>query len=111
MIRLRSRNDFQRVRRTGKSWAHPLIVLLARSNGLTHTRIGLVASKSVGGAVQRNHAKRRMRAELNTQSTRITSGWDLVFVTRRPILDCSAQTLSEAVTELLLRAGFLHSED
>ena len=78
---------------------------------MTHTRIGLVASKSVGGAVPRNRAKRRLRAELSAQSTHITAGWDLVFVARRPILDCSAQTLSEAVTELLSRARLLlHSE-
>ncbi len=110
MIRLRGRSDFQRVRRTGKSWAHPLTVLLAGSNGLAHTRIGFVASKSVGGAVQRNRAKRRLRAELRAQSARLDPGWDLVFVARRPILNCSMPTLSAAVTELLSRAGLLQSE-
>jgi|TARA_B100001964_G_scaffold173112_1_gene190675 ribonuclease P protein component len=84
--------------------------LLAGSNGLAHTRIGFVASKSVGGAVQRNRAKRRLRAELRAQSARLDPGWDLVFVARRPILNCSMPTLSAAVTELLSRAGLLQSE-
>ena len=110
MIRLRSRSDFQRVRRTGKSWAHPLTVLLASSNQLTHARIGFVASKRVGGAVQRNRAKRRLRAELRAQNNHLAAGWDLVFVARQPILDCSMPELSAAVTELLSRAGLLHIE-
>ncbi len=110
MIRLRGRSDFKRVRRTGKSWAHPLTVLLASSNQLAHTRIGFVASKSVGGAVQRNRAKRRLRAELRAHITWLSPGWDLVFVARRPILDCSMPELSAAVTELLSRAGLLHIE-
>ena len=110
MIRLRGRSDFQRVRRTGKSWAHPLTVLLASRNGLAHTRIGFVASKSVGVAVQRNRTKRRLRAELRAVSARLSPGWDLVFIARRPILDCSMPALSAAVTELLSRAGLLQSE-
>ncbi len=110
MIRLRGRSDFQRVRRTGKSWVHPLTVLLASSNGLARTRIGFVASKSVGGAVQRNRTKRRLRAELRAVSARLSPGWDLVFIARRPILDCSMPALSAAVTELLSRARLLQGE-
>ena len=110
MIRLHSRNEFQRVRRTGKSWAHPLTVLLASSNQLAHTRIGFVASKSVGGAVQRNRAKRRLRAELRAHITWLSPGWDLVFVARRPILDCSVLALRAAVTELLDQAGVSRGE-
>ncbi len=110
MIRLRGRSDFQRVRRTGKSWAHPLTVLLASRNGLAHTRIGFVASKSVGVAVQRNRTKRRLRAELRAVSARLSPGWDLVFIARRPILDCSMPALSAAVTELLSRARLLQGE-
>ena len=110
MIRLRSRNEFQRVRRTGKSWAHPLTVLLASSNHLAHTRVGFVATKSVGGAVQRNRAKRRLRAELRAHSTHIAPGWDLVFIARRPILDCRVVALSMAVIELLSCAGLLRTE-
>lgn len=110
MIRLRGRSDFKRVRRTGNSWAHPLTVLLARRNQLAHTRIGFVASKSVGSAVQRNRAKRRLRAELRGQTTQLSPGWDLVFVARRPILDCSVLALSSAIAELLHQAGVLRSE-
>ena len=110
MIRLRGRSDFKRVRRTGKSWAHPLTVLLASSNQLAHTRIGFVASRSVGGAVQRNRAKRRLREELRAQIAWLSPGWDLVFVARRPILDCSVLALSAAVTGLLEQADLLRGE-
>lgn len=110
MIRLRGWRNFRRVRLTGKSWSHPLTVLVAGSNQLAHTRVGFVASKSVGGAVQRNRAKRRLRAELHALRTQIAPGWDLVLIARRPILECSAAALCTAMNELLSRAGLLRTE-
>ena len=110
MIRLRVRSDFHQVRRTGQSWVHPLTVLVASDNQLAHTRIGFVASKNVGGAVQRNRAKRRLRAQLRTKSTILIPGWDLVFIARKPILDCSMSSLRAAITELLSSANLLRSE-
>ena len=37
------------------------LTVLGRPNGAGHDRLGIVASKKVGGAVQRNRAKRRIR--------------------------------------------------
>ena len=76
---------------------------------MTCTRVGFVASQRVGGAVQRNRAKRRLRAEVRAQSTRLTQGWDLVFIARRPLLDCSMPELNAALTDLLSRASLLRS--
>ena len=54
--------QFNRVYGRGKSYVHPHCVLYVAKNRLGYTRIGLTATKKVGHAVQRNRARRVMRA-------------------------------------------------
>lgn len=63
LCRLLRRADFLAVAAKGKKWVAPGVVLqvLARPDR-TDLRYGLTASKRVGGAVQRNRARRRLRA-------------------------------------------------
>jgi hypothetical protein len=53
-FRLTRSTDFKRVRRIGRSYAHPLVVLIVASNEIQQARIGIVAGKTVGMAVERN---------------------------------------------------------
>jgi len=108
-FRLTRSSDIKRVRRCGKSYAHPLVVLLAHPHpdGETGLRLGVTASRSVGGAVQRNKAKRRLRASLQELLPEIQPGWDLLFLARAPIVSVDYSQLKEAVRQLLHRAGVL----
>ena len=72
--------DFKRVRRTGKSHAHPLAVLISLRNDLAITRVGISAAKSIGKAVRRNRAKRRLREAMRLHLPDIASGWDVVVI-------------------------------
>ena len=60
-FRLTRSTDFKRVRRTGKSYAHPFVVLVVQASEVPRVRVGVTAGRSVGGAVQRNRAKRLLR--------------------------------------------------
>jgi ribonuclease P protein component len=103
-FRLTSAADFKRVRGTGKSYAHPLVFLIASPNGGRPSRIGVSASQSFGNAVKRNRAKRRMRAAVRVLSADIQPGWDLVL-TARPGLDAAGwPELLEAIGKLVRRA-------
>lgn len=71
LARLKRRADFLRVAHTRKKWATKGLILQiaptrlpADSSSTDHHggRVGFTASKRVGGAVQRNRAKRRLRA-------------------------------------------------
>lgn len=106
-FRLNKRTDFERVRRIGKSYAHPLIVLVALPNDLSVTRIGVSASRSVGGAVQRNRAKRRIRGSLAPLMAQIRTGFDLVFIARSTIGSSSAEDLTNAIDSVIRRARIL----
>jgi len=87
--RLKKRPEFLRVAGKGRKTVSPGVVL----QGLRRDRIddpddaairfGLTASRKVGGAVERNRAKRRLRAaaqQLLPQGGE--PGWDYVLVAR-----------------------------
>jgi ribonuclease P protein component len=84
-----------------------LVVVLARPED--GTRFGFVASrKAVGGAVQRNRARRRLREIVRRRWPRMKDhGYWVVFVASRAALTVSHQDLATDVEQLLMRAGVL----
>lgn len=107
-FRLTRSTDFKRVRRDGKSTAHPLIVLIALENQLSTTKVGVAAGRSVGNAVKRNRAKRLIRAAARELYPRIASGYDLIIIARAPIIQVKMPQVRTALQELLRRANLLN---
>ena len=101
--RLRRPDQFQRVRRTGRSWSTPLLTLNAAASRRRGTRCGFVVGKRVGKAVDRNRARRRVREAVRLVYERIAPGWDLVFVLRSPDLAAVEFVQLQALVEQLLR--------
>ncbi len=103
-FRLTRSEDFKRVRRSGKSYAHPLLVLvvLACDEGKLH--VGVAASRGVGTAVQRNRARRLLREAMRSLLPGIGPGWDLLLIGRPPLLSCNMSEVREALLTLLRRA-------
>lgn len=108
-FRLTRSTDFKRVRRLGKSYAHPLVVLVAlRSESRDEpTQIGISAGRSVGNAVQRNRAKRLLRAAAQTLSGSIVPGWQLVLLARRPLVKATYHEVLTALAVLMKKARLL----
>jgi ribonuclease P protein component len=65
--------------------------------------IALVAGKKVGGAVQRNRARRILRAALHEIAPDGIEGRDVVVVARQTIRGARTQDLVAEMTELLAR--------
>ncbi len=78
--RLRRRPEFLKVQRQGVKTKGRYLTLFSLPNGLGMTRLGVVATRKHGGAVQRNRAKRLMRElfRLNRGSV----GFDVVALLR-----------------------------
>ncbi len=108
--RLTGPADFQRVRRTGTSYSHPLFVVVVCANELPVARIGVSASRSLGGAVQRNRAKRRLREAFQPIVAEVRGGWDLVVIARPALLDAEWPAVQAAARSLVMRAGLQRSE-
>jgi ribonuclease P protein component len=103
-FRLTKSTDFKRVRRFGKSYAHPLIVLIALSNDQNHSRFAVSAGRSLGSAVERNRAKRLLRECLRSTLPSIAPGWDILLLARRPLSQARLEDVSQALRALLNRA-------
>ena len=97
--------QFNRVYGRGKSYVHPHCVLYVAKNRLGYTRIGLTATKKIGHAVQRNRARRVMRAAIAEHLDYNIGGYDLVFVARARTPYMKSTQLSRTVARLLAEAG------
>ena len=106
-FRLKKSSDFQRVRRFGKAIAHPFVVLLYLPTESDQVRIGVAAGKSIGNAVQRNRAKRVLRAAIQPHISRISTGHDCVLIAREKILDTKTPQVSQILEDQLRKARLL----
>ena len=115
-FRLSRSEDFKRVRRSGKSYAHPLVVLVAQaSETKEHLKVGIAAGKTTGTAVHRNRAKRLLREAMRTLIPSITarltqdsaSGWDLILIARPPLVTATLADTRSALMNVLRRAKLL----
>jgi ribonuclease P protein component len=105
--RLTNSSDFKRVRHTGQSFAHPLVLLIVSKNQHDYARFGFTAGKAVGNAVQRNRAKRRLREAFRILLPRIAPGWDIVAIARPALLDAAWQDIQHVITSQLDQAGLI----
>jgi ribonuclease P protein component len=116
--------EFERVRKEGARWRGKLCALnaaralsfsTAEPSGarVSGTRIGLITSKTVGGAVQRNRARRLMREAMRALAVaeELPAGWDLVLIAQKALGDKGVrmQHVREELLWLLTKASIAKS--
>jgi len=84
--RLRNGVTFDRVFKRGARHPGRLFLLVAAPNGLDHDRLGLAVSRRVGGAVERNRARRLLRESFRRRERQPGFGADLVIVAHAEIV-------------------------
>jgi ribonuclease P protein component len=109
--RLRSNQGFKQVYARGRSYTHPMLVLYVRPTRGVESRIGFSIGKKLGGAVQRNRIKRRLREVCRARLDRLPSGFDAVFVGRSALKTAAFSEIRVAVDALLKRARLLEGEE
>jgi ribonuclease P protein component len=108
--RLTRSEDINRVRREGTTYAHSSIVLGFLPNQIERNRTAVIAGRSVGGAVQRNLAKRRIRSAFQGLLLDLNQGYDLVLIARKSILELQYKTLVSSLRSLLDQAGLMKDD-
>jgi ribonuclease P protein component len=89
--RIRRRADFQQVYLQGTRVHGRYGTVFVLANRLSVGRLGIAATKKLGGAVQRNRAKRLIREVF--RRNKIAPGFDVVVVPKRELLDASLTAL------------------
>ena len=108
---LKKRRDFLRVRAAARRWAAPGLVLQAAPMPEADTeqglvRVGYTASRRIGNAVQRNRAKRRLRAAVaHVMPASAQSGCDYVVIARAATLTRPFDALVDDLAAALARVG------
>ena len=103
-FRLTRSEDFKRVRRSGKSYAHPLVVLIVQTHDQPRVKVGVAAGRTVGTAVYRNRAKRLLREAMRTLIPNIAPGLDLILIARPGLVSATLEDARRALINLLQRA-------
>ncbi len=101
--------DFKRVRRLGKTYTHPLIVLVSLQN--EHSRVGFITGKAVGNAVKRNRTKRQLRAIFDEFLPSFLKNADVLVIARVAIQSADYTDIRNAVKQLLTKAELIHPDD
>ena len=106
--RLTRRAEFSAVRNQGKSQHGNFMVLCTwQTSSPEPARIGVVTSRRVGTAVERNRTRRRLREIFRHHRNLLPSGLWMVIVPRRAAVRATFAALAEEWRALTARAGYL----
>ena len=79
---MRRSSEIAFVRRRGRKQVFPTIAVFAAEGREGESRVGIVVSKSVGGAVERNLVRRRIRGALEELGASLAGGRRFLIVAR-----------------------------
>lgn len=100
--RLRDRRDYLRLASTGRrAGTRNFVVLAVQRDDTSGPRLGITASRRVGGAVQRNLVKRRIREWFRGAKDALPVGLDLVVIARAPAVEETACAVEVELSRLL----------
>ena len=104
---LKENKDFRRLYYQGKSQASSCVVTYVAKSRRNGVRIGITTSKKIGCAVERNSAKRVIRAAFSQLEERINGNYDFVFVARTKTSKVKMQHVLEQMEQHFKALGVI----
>jgi len=101
--RIRRRPEYLRVYEHGLRVRARLMTVIALPNTQNCSRLGIAATRKLGGAVVRNRAKRLVREMY--RNAEVPQGLDIVVIPRPDMLDADFSTLESEFRYALRHAG------
>ncbi len=106
--RLQRTHEFQRTRSKGRRLAKGCLILNWRQReDIAASRLGVITSRAIGGAVSRARARRLLREAFRHLQHSIQPPCDIVLVARRSINELQAPQVRQHVHRALSVAGIL----
>ena len=106
--RLKLSREFDLVRKEGHAVRGGLLVLsVLPVDGEKRFRVGLITSRRVGGAVERNRVRRRLREIVRRNQQALNGGIWFVVIARRLAAQTDSAVLETEWLRLARRAGIL----
>ncbi len=99
--RVRRRPDFERAYKHGMKCPGRFMTVFLVKNDLPVSRLGVAASRKLGGAVTRNRAKRRVREVFRLH--KIQPGLDVIVIPRREMLQAEFASLEKDYQSIVSR--------
>jgi ribonuclease P protein component len=100
--RLRKRIEFKRAEKNKVArLVTKHLVILAAPNDLPRVRIGLTASKKIGGAVIRNRAKRLLREIYRRNKYLFPQGHDYILIAKNSMGDTGYHDLTQEIAKAI----------
>ena len=93
--RIRKKKDFLSLYKKGNRYRGRYFNLIYLSNDLNFSRMAVVVSKKVGGAVERNTIKRRLRTLFRRNKHILIKPLDIILYVKTEIQGASWQSLEE----------------
>ncbi len=100
---VRRRADFLRVYEQGERVRARLMTVMVLANDRPVSRLGIAATRKLGGAVVRNRAKRIVREVF--RRAKVPPGLDIVVIPRPEMLDAEYGVVEAEFGYVLRRAG------
>ncbi len=101
---IRQRTEFQQIYERGAKVHGRYATLFCLPTDRPFARLGIAATKKLGGAVVRNRAKRLIREVFRlTKVDGSTAGLDIVVVPKRELLDASLDAIETDYRNLLAK--------
>jgi ribonuclease P protein component len=101
VISVKKNRDFQKVFKTGRSYANKYLVMYVMKNEENAgNRIGISVSKKVGNSVVRHRVKRLIKESYRLNAVKISGSYDIVVVARQDARDRDYSEIESALMHL-----------
>ena len=107
---LKKNYEFRRLYNKGKSAVSQSLVVYCRRNSGTGNRLGITVSTKIGGAVQRNRIRRRLKEIYRLNEGKAAPGYDIVIVARKRSRFAGYRELENSVLALFRKLGIMASD-
>lgn len=105
--RIKSKNAFQIVYKTGRSVVDSMSVMYVLPNEEKNIKIGFAVGKKMGSAVTRNRVKRLMREVFRHRKAELKDSVQIIWVARKKLVEADIYTYERIFMRLAKRAGLL----